>query len=120
MKKFWKVLGLTALAAAVIPYRVRRDEEANTTSIDALLWQLSRGPGEDENHDQVDLSLGFKSPFQAAREEKALFTDHPEEAVLFADDDPAAAVVEPGPEEEKTEEAPAPEEATEEDFDPEG
>lgn len=113
MKKLLKALGLTALAAAVIPYRVRTDEEAKTVSVDALLWQLSRGPGEDEAHDQLDISLGFKSPFQANREERA----------LFADDEPEAAVVDPA--EPQTEANPGrepeagPEEAGEADFDPE-
>ena len=130
MKKFWKALGIAALAAAVIPYRVHKDDETGEKTVEALLWQATRGPGGDKNHDQVDISLGFKSPFQAVREEKALFTDDPEEAVLFADDEPEAAVVAAGLAEEQTEaaaeeaaaaaeEAEAAEEAGEEDFDPE-
>lgn len=84
MKKLWKALGITALAAALIPYRVQKDEEAQTTSVDALLWQATRGPGEGEDKNQVDICIGFKSPLQAKREESA----------LFADDEPEAAVVE--------------------------
>lgn len=83
MKKFWKALGLAAIAAAVVPYRVRKDEEAQTLSVEALLWQASRGPGHGEDKEQLDVTLGFKSPLQAAREESD----------LFADDDPEAAVV---------------------------
>ncbi|MDE6841865.1 MAG: hypothetical protein K2P49_13705, partial [Oscillospiraceae bacterium] len=93
MKKFWKVLGLTALAAALVPYRVRRDDETGQQTVEALLWQVTRGPGEDQTHDQIDVNLGFKSPFQAIREEKKLFTNDPQEAVLFADDEPEAAAV---------------------------
>ena len=84
MKKFWKVLGITALAASLIPYRVNKDEETETTTMDALLWQAIRRPGEGEDKGQVDINLGFKSPLQTKREESA----------LFADDEPDAAVVE--------------------------
>ena len=84
MKKLWKALGITALAATLIPYRVQKDEEAQTTSVDALLWQATRGPGQGEDKEQVDITFGFKSPLQARREESA----------LFADDEPEAAVVE--------------------------
>lgn len=83
MKKFWKVLGITALAASLIPYRVNKDEETETTTMDALLWQATRRPGEGEDKGQVDINLGFKSPLQTKREESA----------LFADDEPDAAVV---------------------------
>ena len=114
MKKFWKALGVTALAAALLPYRVRRDQDEDATTIDALLWQATRRPGQGEEKGQVDITIGFKSPLQEVRQERALFTDDPEEAVLFADSEPEAAVVEP-----QEPAAPAGEpEATEEDFDP--
>ena len=125
MKKFWKVLGITALAASLIPYRVNKDEETETTTMDALLWQAARRPGQGEDKGQVDISLGFKSPFQEVREERELFTDDPEEAVLFADIEPAAGAEAkadaPAPVEEDapSAEEPAEPEATEEDFDPE-
>lgn len=117
MKKLWKALGITALAAALLPYRVRKDPESDTTNVDALLWQAARRPGQGGDKGQVDISIGFKSPFQEVREERELFTDDPEEAVLFADIEPAA----PAPVEEDTPSAeePAEPEATEEDFDPE-
>lgn len=83
MKKLWKVLGITALAASLIPYRVNKDDEAESTTVDALLWQATRRPGEGEDKDQLDINIGFKSPLQAKREESA----------LFADDEPEAAVV---------------------------
>ena len=117
MKKLWKALGITALAAAVLPYRIRRDQEENTTTVDARLWQAVRRPGDGEDKGQLDISLGYKSPLQEVREERDLFTDDPEEAVLFADEEPEAAAVEaPAPMAEPAE-AEEPE-ATEEDFDP--
>ena len=122
MKKLWKALGITALAASLIPYRVHKDHGTDTTTMDALLWQATRRPGEGEDKNQVDITIGFKSPLQAKREE----------SVLFADDEPEAAVVDTslteiveeaveeaveeviaGAEDEETAEP------TEEDFDPE-
>ena len=124
MKKLWKALGITVLAAAVIPYRIRRDRVEDVTTVDALLWQLTRRPGEGEEKNQVDITLGFKSPLQEIREERNLFTEDPEEAILFADMEPAAGAEAetdaPAPVEEA---APLAEESadpvvTEEDFDP--
>lgn len=83
MKKLWKVLGITALAASLIPYRVNKDDETESTTMDALLWQAIRRPGEGGDKGQLDINIGFKSPLQAKREECA----------LFADDEPEAAVV---------------------------
>jgi len=85
MKKLWKVLGFTALAAAVVPYRIRKDKEAEMTRVDALLWQATHRTGEGEDKGQVDITFGFKSPLQELREERGLFTDDPDEAVLAAD-----------------------------------
>lgn len=121
MKKLWKALGITALAAAILPYRVRKDQEEDATTIDALLWQATRRPGQGEDKGTVDITIGFKSPLQEARQERALFTDDPEEAVLFADDQPEAAVVDtpPSAPSPAAPEEPAEPEATEEDFDPE-
>lgn len=118
MKKLWKALGITALAAAFVPYRFRRNKEEGTTSVDALLWQVTRRPGDGEDEDIVDINFGFKSPLHEVWEERKLFTDNLEEAVLFADDEPEAAA--PAPVE--TQEAPVEQSAgqvvTEEDFDP--
>ena len=83
MKNIWKVLGITALAASLIPYRVNTDDETESTTMDALLWQATRRPGEGEDKGSLDISIGFKSPLQTKREESA----------LFADDEPEAAVV---------------------------
>ena len=83
MKNIWKVLGITALAASLIPYRVNKDDETESTTMDALLWQATRRPGEGEDKGTLDISIGFKSPLQTKREESA----------LFADDEPEAAVV---------------------------
>lgn len=87
MKKLLKALGITAVIASVLPYRVHRDEETETTAVDALLWQATRSPGQEEGDGQhIDVNLGFKSPFQAKREEHALFADdEPEAAIVAAD-----------------------------------
>lgn len=121
MKKFWKALGITALAAAVIPYRIRKDREEDVTTVDALLWQLTRRPGEGEEKNQVDITLGFKSPLQEVREERELFTEDPDETVLFADmgdDAEADASASAEAEEASPTEETADPVVTEEDFDP--
>ena len=122
MKNIWKVLGITALAASLIPYRVNKDDETESTTLDALLWQATRRPGEGEDKGSLDISIGFKSPLQTKREESALFADdEPEAAVVDA---PLTEIVEEaveeavedviaGAEDEETAEP------TEEDFDPE-
>ncbi len=141
MKKLWKALGITALAASLIPYRVRKDHETNATTMDALLWQATRRPGPGEDKGQLDITFGFKSPFHELQEERGLFTDDPEEAVLFAGGETAADLAESAAEKaadlaEKVEDAvedaadavgetvekleqPAEPVVTKEDFDPE-
>lgn len=112
MKKFWKALGLTALAAALVPYRIEGDKESGSLTVQALLWKLTEKTGANGTK---DLSITFLS--FGADEEDGLFTDDPEEAVLFADHDPEAATV-PAPESAQAPAAPE-EEADEADFDPE-
>lgn len=98
MKNIWKALGITAVvtaAASLIPYRVRKDKDEDVTTVDALLWQATRSPGEGEEKARVDVNLGFKSPLKAAREEQALFADdEPEAAVVEAIADEAKALAE--------------------------
>lgn len=74
MKKIWKVLGVAALAVGFTPYRVEKDEETGEKKVQALLWQMTRKPMEEEK-EEVSISFGFNSP---ARKEN--------EAHLFSDD----------------------------------
>ena len=126
MKKFWKALGVAALAA-LVPVRVKKDEKTGRKTFQSLLWKVDVTPG--ENGEGTDIGLGLMdgvltAPLMTAitaKKEAELFTDDPDEAVLFADGEPDAAAAEAAPAEETTEEAePAEEEeATEDDFDPE-
>lgn len=121
MKKFWKALGIAALAA-VVPVRVKKDEESGKKTFQSLLWKLDVGPTEDGENTEIGLDLMegiLTAPLMnaiAAKKEAALFTDDPEEAVLFADDEPEAAVVEAAGPETPTATR---EETDETDFDPE-
>ena len=45
MKTIWKVLGITALAAAV-PVRVKKDREKGKKTYQSLLLSVDVGPGE--------------------------------------------------------------------------
>lgn len=59
MKKFWKFLGITALAAALLPYRVNRDEETGDLTLDALLWQGKKSIRDGEKHINVNFAPWF-------------------------------------------------------------
>ncbi|MDE6589337.1 MAG: hypothetical protein K2K53_03090 [Oscillospiraceae bacterium] len=97
--KIWKALGIAALAA-VVPVRFQKDEETGKKTFQSLLWKLDGGPVGDGEETEIGLDLMegvLTAPLMkaiTARREAELFTDDPEEAVLFADDDPGAALVE--------------------------
>lgn len=59
MKKFLKFLGITALAAALVPYRVDKDEETGDLTLDALLWQGKRSVRDGEKHINVNFAPWF-------------------------------------------------------------
>lgn len=59
MKKFWKFLGITALAAALIPYRVNKDDETGDLTLDALLWQGKKSIRDGEKHINVNFAPWF-------------------------------------------------------------
>lgn len=124
MKKFWKALGVAALAAAV-PVRFQKDDATGEKTFQSLLVSVNVGPGE-EGGTSIDINFGDGVLTQAigslvnAKKESKLFTEDPEEAVLFADNQPEAAAEEPAAQAEEAEAAKntAEPEATEEDFDP--
>ncbi len=124
MKKLWKVLGIATLAAAVVPCRITQDKETGKKKFQSLLISVDIGPAKNKQGTSVGINLGdgvlnHLIMGSAKTKESDMFTDDPQEAVLFADDDPEAAVVEPTPTETA---APAESEsvqATEEDFDSE-
>ncbi len=63
MKTFWKVLGVSALAASLIPYHVDSDETAGTKNVCALLWQLHTKPSEVYENEMVkELTIGPSLP----------------------------------------------------------
>ena len=83
MKKIWKVLGIGALAASLIPYATETDEETGEKTVSALLWRLRRGPSEeDEGKERIELDLGPR--FLHARKEAEMFADVQPETTLDA------------------------------------
>lgn len=61
MRHLWKLLGAAAVAAAVVPYRVRKDKETGAREFSALLWQgrLDPGAGGEERPRKLDISVGL-------------------------------------------------------------
>ena len=90
MKAFWKVLGLTALAA-LVPVRYKKDEETGKQTFQSLLISVDVGPGKDDIHTDIGISLGEglltdlgRKAVGAVREAE-MFTDDPAEAAVDAD-----------------------------------
>lgn len=83
MKKFWKVLGLGALAAGLTPYKVEKNEETGENSYQALLWRITSAPGEEEGEKRrIGINLGegtLTSKLMEAMEKK-------DEPHLFSDE----------------------------------
>jgi outer membrane biosynthesis protein TonB len=71
MKKLFKVLGATAVLAALVPYSFKKD--GDTTHLKALTWSGSVGPEPAEGGALVEVNVGLNSPF--AQEEAHLFAD---------------------------------------------
>lgn len=57
MKKFLKALGVAALAAAVVPCKVEKDEETGVKTYQSLLSKLRVGPGEGGEGTDIRLDL---------------------------------------------------------------
>lgn len=57
MSKLWKALGIAALAAAVVPCKVEKDEETGVKIYRTLLSSVKVGPGEDGVGTDVRLHL---------------------------------------------------------------
>ena len=110
MKKFWKALGITALAASVIPYYVDSDESKCTKTIRALLWQVKTHPSEEhEGKTAAEISLGlnlpdFKKLAASCKGEMAEEAVESAEAVEAAEE---AAAEEPAEMPQTAEDAPA-------------
>lgn len=91
MKKFWKALGIAALAAFV-PVRFQKDEETGKKKYQSLLLSVDVGPGENETGTDIGINLGegvlteLGRKVVGARREAAMFTDDPAEAAVEAAD----------------------------------
>lgn len=130
MNKFWKALGIAALAAAV-PVRYKKDEATGKKKYQSLLLSVDVTPNEDSQSTSIGVNIGDGLLTNAV----SGLVSSKKETVHFADDDPEAAVVpdvidfaQAAAEQAQfaddeaqaaADEAQAPQEAGEEDFDPE-
>lgn len=83
MKKFWKMLGITALAAGLTPYKVEKNEETGVRTYQSLLMRITTSPGEEEGEKRrFDINLG-----EGGLTSKLLdMTEKKEEPHLFSDE----------------------------------
>ena len=87
MKAFWKVLGLTALAAFV-PVRIQKDEETGRKKFQSLLLSVDVDTDEEGNTVDIGVNLGEGVLTELGRKaannlrESEMFTDDPAEAAV--------------------------------------
>ena len=76
MKKVLKVLGVAAVAAAVVPCKVEKDEITGVKTYQSLLSRLCVGPGEDGEGTNISLvALGGVLPTALGRSEADDYAD---------------------------------------------
>ncbi len=88
MNKFWKALGIAALAAAV-PVRYKKDEATGKKKYQSLLLSVDVTPNEDSQSTSIGVNIGDGLLTNAV----SGLVSSKKETVHFADDDPEAAVV---------------------------
>ena len=118
MKKFWKALGIAALAAAV-PVRFKKNETTGKKKFQSLLISVDVTPNQDGEGTDIGINIGEGVLTEAISN----LVDSKRETIHFADNEPEAAVVYDMPEiteAGKSAEAEEPAETAEADFDPEG
>lgn len=91
MKKLWKALGLTALAA-LVPVRFRKDEETGRRNYQSLLLSVDVDTDPEEKTVDIGINLcegvlaGLGRKLAGAVRESEMFTDDPTEAALDPED----------------------------------
>lgn len=96
MKKFWKVLGIAAIAAAV-PVRFKRDEETGRKTYQSLLLSVDVDTDKEGKTADIGINLGdglltgLGHKLAGNLREADMFTDDPAEAAVSVDDLQAVA-----------------------------
>ena len=63
MKKGWKIIGAVAALVALLPYSVKKDEEADEMTVQALLWTYTNQPDrETPDRRNISINIGFHKP----------------------------------------------------------
>ena len=83
MKKGWKIIGAVAALAALLPYCVKKDEEADTLTVRALLWEYTNQPNDEfPGNRNISIDIGFHNPL--AENTEGLFAEDVPEASVFS------------------------------------
>jgi len=86
-KKVWKILGITAAVASLVPVVFRKNDETGEKTVDALLWQLKTRPNQETGKRDIELNI------LPNRLRCKVCTEVPEEElVIDADDQPACDI----------------------------
>lgn len=82
MKKFWKFLGVAALAAGLTPYKIEKNEETGENSYQSLLMKVTTAPDEETGEKRrfaINLGEGVLTgkllEMSEKKEEPHLFSD---------------------------------------------
>ena len=93
MRNFWKAFGITAALAALVPVRVKQDEETGKKTYQSLLMSLDITPNA-EAGDKETVGLNICDGVVSRAIVHAVTAKR--EAELFADDEPEAALLPEG------------------------
>ena len=107
--KIWKALAAAlgaAAAAALIPYKVEKDDETNVTTVKALAWTAVKSPNGEDGGTKVDVTyLPGLAP--AAAEDGEPEEEEVEDESELYDDSVELADIIPAPSAKEPAEAPA-------------
>ena len=77
MKKGWKIVGALAALAALLPYSVKKDDENEKLTVQALLWKYTSQPDhETPDRRNISIDIGFQKPM-AEENDDLIIADTP-------------------------------------------
>ena len=95
MKKGWKIVGAVAALAALLPYSVKKDEDADKLTVRALLWKYTNQPDhETPDRRNISIDIGFQNPMAENEVDQPIDIDLPEVEPLSVEEEISASDIE--------------------------